>query len=453
MTRRLKDLIDPVPSHQRSRPLRDGTILMALIALAIYMAMTHNIPIINGKPGERLRADFAFANQVLRGQTPVRVGGVPVGIVDKVEAGPDALRSTRVEMRITDKNIVIHEDARAEIRWRTLLGGRMYIDLEPGSPRSPRKDDWVIGVARTANQTEFDDLLQPYDGGTEQAQRDVLRGLSATLADPATARRAVDALPDLEPIGRGTEPVLGTQAGDLRRMVKATATAVEALGADTTELEQLVTGAARTLGATATERQSLGEFLEQSPPSLDETLATMERLRVTLDHLDPLVDRLRPGARRLAPASTAARPALAEARSLLSELRPLLTAARPTFDDLRAVADSAVPVIDGLKPTIGRLNKEILPWLAERDDEAKTRNYEGIGPFFSVLNMAAAEYDAVGYRLHLSTPGSNNSVLTAAQGEFARTCKQKARTQRARIGCERMAAVLARGWLGRGRDK
>ena len=436
MNARLRNVIDPRPAHLRDRPLLNGVILLALIGLVVYMALTHNIPIINGKPGERLRADFAFANQVLPHQTPVRVNGVEVGKVDKIDAGPDPRRSTRVEMRITDDSIVVHEDARAEIRWRTLLGGRMYIDLEPGSARSPRKDDWVIPVAQTANQVEFDDLLQPYDGGTEQAQRDVLHGLSETLEDPRAVRAAVDALPGLETVGRGARPYLGTQAGDLRGVVAATATTVKALGADTGALQQLVTGARQTLAATTAQRQNLGEFLEQSPPSLDETQATMTRVRTTLDHLDPLADRLRPGARKLASAANAAQPALDEAAALLREARPLLTDARPTFDDLGAAARSAVPVIQGLEPTVDRLNKSILPWLDERDGESEMKNYEGIGPFFSVLNMAAAEYDQVGYRLHLSTPAASNSVLTIAQKAFAAQCERTARSRRARIGCD-----------------
>jgi len=450
---RLRDLTDPVSVGHRERPLRNGFILLALIGLAVYMAMAHNIPIINGKPGERLRADFAFANQVIPGQTPVRVQGVDVGSVDKVEAGPDARRSTRVEMRITDEDLVLHSDARAEIRWRTLLGGNMYIDLEPGSPRAPRLQDGVIPVSRTAGQAELDDLLQPYDGGTEQAQRDVLRGLHRAVSKPPVVRRAVDALPALEAVGRGIEPVLGSEVGDLRKMVAATATTVKALGADTNSLQRLVTGARQTLGATNARRAELGDFLELSPPTLDDTLVTMRRVRTTLDHLDPFVKDLRPGARDLAGAANAAKPALAEADDLLRELRPVLSGLRPTFSDLGAMAEAGVPVIRDLEPTIDRLNARTLPYLDKRDEESKLRNYQAIGPFFSVLNMAAAEYDAIGHRLHLSTPGGSNSVITAFQTQFARSCSERADSRRQRVGCRRMGTVLANGWFGRGEGR
>ena len=448
---RLRDLVDPVQSRHRPAPLRNGIVLAGLTALAVYMAVAHDIPFINGKPGERLRADFAFANQVVPGQTPVRVDGVEVGMVDAVGPGPDPRRSSRVEMRITDDDLVVHADARAEVRWRTLLGGNMYVDLEPGSARAPRLEDGVIPVSRTGNQAELDDLLQPYDGGTEQAQRDVIAGLRDSVADTPATREAIDALPGLETVGRGLEPVIGTERGDLAAAVAATATTVEALGADTTQLQGLVTGARQTLGATAARRRELGEFLALGPSTLDETRTTMTRLRTTLDHLDPLVERLRPGVRRLGPATRAAKPALAQADALLREARPVLAALRPAFGDLGALADAGVPVVEGLEPTIDRLNERTLPWLAERDDELDLRTYEAIGPFFSVLAMAAAEFDSIGHRLHLSTPGGSNSAITLFSIQFAEACKTRATSREQRIGCERMGDVLARGWFGRGR--
>lgn len=448
---RLRDLTDPVTSRQRSKPLRNGLVLFGLLGLAVYMAMSHNIPLINGKPGERLRADFAYANQVVPNQTPVRVHGVEVGGVDGLEGGPDPRRSTRVSMRITQDDLVIHKDARAEIRWRTLLGGNMYIDLDPGSPKAGELGDGVIPLSRTGNQAELDDVLQPYDGRTDDRQREILRGADEALEDPVAVRRAIDALPALEPIGRGIEPALGTEAGDLRRVVAATATTVEALGEDQTALRALVTGARRTLGATAVRREELGQFLELSPSTLDETKVTMERLVTTLDRLDPLVRDLRPGARELAPASNAAKPALAEGDALLRQARPLLRDLRPTFADLSAAADAGVPFLRDLEPVVDRLNEKTLPYLAERDEQSELRNYEAIGPFFSVLAMAAAEFDAVGHRLHLSTPGGSNSFITLYQQQIVKSCKAKAPNQRQEIGCRRMGKVLANGWFGRGK--
>ena len=272
----------------------------------------------------------------------------------------------------------------------------------------------------------------------------MLGGLVGRLRDdqaPSGARST--RCPSSRRSASGIEPVLGTEAGDLRKLVAATATTVEALGADTTALQGLVTGARQTLGATNARRAELGELLEVSPPSLDETLVTMRRLRTTLDHLDPLVDDLRPGARALAPAAErrAAR-RWPRPSGLLRELRPLLHRRRARRSTTcGATADAGVPVMDGLRADRRPAQRRdaAVPARARRRDRT-TRNYEAIGPFFSVLNMAAAEYDAIGHRLHLSTPAGSNSVIIAARRSSSRARATRRRRRGAeRIGCRRMA--------------
>jgi phospholipid/cholesterol/gamma-HCH transport system substrate-binding protein len=251
----------------------------------------------------------------------VRVRGIEVGTVERVKAGPDPLRSSRMTLRITGKDVAVHEDARATIRWRTVLGGSMFVDLEPGSPRAGKLDG-AIPRSQTASQVELDDILRIYDGQTEQRQRDTFRGLSDGFSDPDAFGEAIRALPKLRTVARGLEPLRGRESGDLRRAVAATATTVEALGADIGELQTLVTGARRTFGATRAKREELGEFLERSPATLDSTKVTMRRVRTTLDRLDPLARELRPGVRALRPAVDRIRPALVEAEGLLTEIQP-----------------------------------------------------------------------------------------------------------------------------------
>lgn len=447
LTERLRNITDPAPSRVREHPLRTGAILLTLATLVVFSAVTHNIPLINGKPGYPAAFEFKAANQV-NDRTPVRVHGVEVGRVDTIDGGGDPRQSSRVEVRITDETVSVRRDAKAAIRWRTVLGGSMYIDLDPGSPREPELGDGTIPTSRTTNQTELDDVLRIYNGDTEAAQRDALRGLAEGFGDPKSAGQAIRALPKLDTVRRGLPPVRGTESGDLRKVVAATATTVEALGSDVGSLQGLVTGARRTLGATADRRGPLGDFLELSPGTLDETRTTMRRLRGTLDHLDPLVQDLRPGVQRIKATSDATRPALREADLLLRQVRPVLQSAQPTFSDLTAVSDAGIPIIKGLEPTIDRLNDETLPFLAERDDSTRLQNFASIGPTFSVLNMAAAEYDSEGYRLHLSTLIGTNSVITLARSNMARSCRMTA-TPAQDGQCTRIASVLTQGLVGK----
>jgi phospholipid/cholesterol/gamma-HCH transport system substrate-binding protein len=442
----LRRRIDIVPAQHRTRPLLVGAIVITVTFLAILGAATRSIPFLP-KSGREVRAEFADATQVSN-RTVVRVGGVEVGRVDKVEAGSPADQTSVVKMRITDDDIVLHRDASAEVRWRTLFGGLMYIDLHPGSPSAPELGDAAIPKSRTSSQVELDQILQPYDGRTDDAQRTLLKELRSALANPRGVARTLDTLPVLRTVRLGTKPLRGRESDDLRRLVAATAKTVSGL-ADTQSLKGLVTGGSRALAVTDARRQDLGEMLELSPPSLDSTFITMRRLRTTLDHLDPLAVSLRPGARALAPAARAATPALRQTEAVLREVRPLLTAAAPTFDSLRGASRAGVPLMKGLDPTLSRLDKELLPYLGERDNETRLRNYESIGPFWAALSAAAAEFDSEGYRIRLTVPMNTNSVVNAPfTGALTTSCLRSG-LDAGRASCSQAATSLARAWFGR----
>ena len=253
---RVKNFIDPYPTRMRPHHVRNGVIVLALITLVTYSAITANIPVINGPPGKPVRAEFATANQV-DNRTPVRIHGVDVGKVQKVEGGADPRRSSIVTLRVTKGGVTIHRDARAVIRWRTLMGGRVYVDLDPGSPSAPPLGTGTIGLQRTSSQVEMDDAFRPYAGGTAEAQRVVFKGLTQGFSDARGIDRTIDTLPALRTVERGMEPYRGRDGDDLRRLVASTAKSSAELGRDTSQLQGLVEGANHTLAAFDNRRQDL----------------------------------------------------------------------------------------------------------------------------------------------------------------------------------------------------
>jgi virulence factor Mce-like protein len=441
----LRKRLDFIPAEHHTRPLISGLVVIGVVMFALVGAATRHIPL-TGKSGHPVRAEFAAADQVSK-RTVVRVGGIEVGRVDKVQAGSTPTRTSLVTMRITNSHVKLHQDASAQIRWRTLLGGLMYIDLQPGSPSAPLLGDAPIPASQTSSQVELDQFLQPYTGTTAQAQRDLLKGLRYTFTDPQGVGRTLRTLPVLRTVGRGLKPLRGTESGDLRRLVAATAKTVQALD-DTAGLRDLVAGADRTLGVTEARRNELGQLLDLAPPSLDSTFTTMARLRTTLDHLDPLAARLRPGARALAPAAQATTPALRQTRALLREIRPLLRAAGPTFDALGGASRSGVPLMAQLDPTLTRLDGELLPYLRKRDSGTRLLNYEAIGPFWAALAMDAGEFDRAGYRIRFTVPfGPNSFISSPVASAMARACARSA-IRGGAAECAKVDAALARSWFG-----
>src|SRR4051794_6107657 len=109
--------------------MRNGVIVLLASALGLWFCLTHSLPLLSREHGRVVRAEFANVNQVDT-RTPVRVGGVDVGKVEKIQLQV-ARHLAVVTMRITDRGVTVRRDAKAGVRWRNMLGGRMYIELRP----------------------------------------------------------------------------------------------------------------------------------------------------------------------------------------------------------------------------------------------------------------------------------------------------------------------------------
>lgn len=379
------------------RPLLVGLGVLALLALGMYLGIERRLPF-QGPGGRVVRAEFERATQ-LRADTPVRVRGVDVGLVEKVERDGDGERAT-VVMRIQDDDVRIARDARAEIRWRTVLGGNMAVELDPGSPSAPELGDAVIPRARTRTQVELDQLLQVYDGRTIASQRQLIAGLAGALEGGAAAEAIERLGPRLADTGPALRALRGERDGDLRALVHSAARTTAAFDRSERALRELVTGGGRTFSAIARQRERLGSALALAPDAMAATVAGARSIDRALPSLDAVAEELRPGARALAPAVEDARPALVRLDRLLDRAEPLLAEARPAVRRLSRAAPTGRRVVAAASPVVERLDRELLPWLDTPDDDSKLPVYQMIGPTFATLSAGAAYYDGAGHVLN-----------------------------------------------------
>src|SRR3954462_12951671 len=79
------------------------------------------------------------ASQLVKGDQ-VKVGGVSVGSVSKLELGQDA--RARIEISIDDDSVLpLHQGTRAEVRSTSLAGvANRYVALTPGPVNAPEMD-------------------------------------------------------------------------------------------------------------------------------------------------------------------------------------------------------------------------------------------------------------------------------------------------------------------------
>ena len=114
--------------HKGMPAFRAGLIALVIVVVARYFGFTKANPFAN--PYE-FEAVFDTVNN-LKTRSPVRIAGIEVGKVTKVEAIEEGDGAARVTMELQDKALPIHEDAELKIRPRIVLEGNFFVDLQPG---------------------------------------------------------------------------------------------------------------------------------------------------------------------------------------------------------------------------------------------------------------------------------------------------------------------------------
>ncbi len=127
-----------VPRKDRTgaSPFVVGLVVLVVACIGVFFGFTKHIPFTHGF---RVKAVFQSANSI-RENSPVRIAGVNVGKVTKIEGKPGSDAAV-VTMEINDKGLPIHKDAVMKIRPRIFLEGNFFVDVSPGTPSAPTIDD------------------------------------------------------------------------------------------------------------------------------------------------------------------------------------------------------------------------------------------------------------------------------------------------------------------------
>lgn len=389
---------ESVPIRDQPNMIRVGVISLLLLGLLMYAGYTRRIPLLP-KGGEVVTAEFADAANV-RKSTTVRIHGVDVGLVEKIESvGDGSSRKAVVKMRIKESADadVLRSDATASIYWRTLLGRNMYIELDPGTA-SGELGSATIPRDRTQTQVELDKALEPLDKTGRKAVQQFFDFLDDGFQLSDAPKATIDELaPAMRPLGPTASALRGQSAGDLIAAVRSTRDVAANLDKIDGKLASLIDNGNVAIGVTAARSADISSTLRIAPGALDVTRREMISLRDTLDRVDPVADELRPGARVLDDTSRALRPALDDVRPVLRDAKPLLRDLDPAVQRLQTTAQRGTPLIAQLQPTVNRLNEETIPFLNSKHQPSERKVYETVGPTVSALASATQNFDANGH--------------------------------------------------------
>ena len=345
-----------------------GLLTLAGLAVVVYFGFTKAVPF---RHHYTIQAVFSSANN-LRPDSPVRIAGVNVGKVESVRHVHAGEQAAIVTMRIDNKGLPIHKDARLKIRPRIFLEGNFFVDVNPGSPSAPRLGDGDrIPINQTSTPVQVDQVLTALQSDSRKDLRGLLRELASGLSGKGAAGYQAS-IPYWAPAYRDSSVVNDALRGqaehDLSGYVRNAGATAEALDRNDVQLKSLITDFNTTANAFAVEDRPLSAAVAELPRTLRAGMPALAALNASFPSVRRLIVDARPAARSSLPALEAGLPLVRQVRGLVSppELSGLTHDLRPTVPALTRLNQETVPLYEQVRAASSCQNEVILPWTQDR---------------------------------------------------------------------------------------
>lgn len=418
-------------------PLRAGGIALVVLAVFTFFAFAKDIPFTKGY---EMKAVFKNAS-ALQLNSPVRIAGVDVGKVSKVEAVGDDSTLTEVTMKIDKEGLPIHKDARLKIRPRIFLEGNFFVDVRPGTPSSPDlADGGTIGPSQTSAPVQLDQVLGTLKTTARQDLQKLLQGYGDSIngkptagedatQDPDTQGQTAgeslnDSLGDAPDALRQTaivnEAFMGTSPRDLARLIKGTQKTSAALVRSEGNLKGLITNFNITTGALADRQNELRATFRELPRVLDAANPAFDKLNASFPNTRAFARELVPGVRETPATIQASLPWIAQTRALVrpSELGGAIGDLQPAIRDMATFTDGTVTFLQQADAFNRCALNNLLPTGdAVIQDGALSTGVPNYQEFFQSLVGLSGEsqnFDGNGNYVRFTTGGGDQTRRTGA---------------------------------------
>jgi phospholipid/cholesterol/gamma-HCH transport system substrate-binding protein len=344
---------------QKQAPTLGRILVMAGFALScfglllyLWVAFGGGFPL---KPkGYRFHARFGEAAQLAQ-QADVRISGVPVGKVVKLELGPG--HTTDATIELDERYAPIPRDSRAILRTKTLLG-ETFVELTPGHKQNGLlPEDGTLPDAQVSRTVELDEVFRSLDPQTRHSFQVWMQSLAQGINGRGADLNA--AFGNLAPFAEDTNTLLVTldrQEQAVQQLVRNTGFVFDALSRRSSQLTGLISSSNAVFGTVANRNQQLQDTFKAFPTFERESILTLNRLNRFTHEVNPIITELRPVARQLSPTLQAAGRLAPSFRDFFVNLGPLITAARPGLPAFRKFLNDARPALGQLDPFTRSLN-------------------------------------------------------------------------------------------------
>jgi ABC-type transporter Mla subunit MlaD len=351
-----------------SNPVMVGAITVLIVILAVFLAYNANqgLPFV---PTYRVTAQVPNADELVPGNE-VRIGGVRVGVIEKIEPveQDDGTTTARLDLKLDASADPIPTDSTVTVRAQSSLGLK-YLEIDKGESDEGFAEGSELPLsAAKPEPVDLDEVLNTFDEPTQLAvQRNLFEFGNAIAARGPALNAAIGELSPLlqrlEPVGRILS-ARNTRLGRLFQALRDTAGEV----APVAEIQaQMFVALDTTFGGLAqVARPFIQQTIVKAPQTEDTAIATLPTIAPFLAHNAQLFAELRPGIRALrvnaptiADATVAGIPALRAAPKLNAELEPTADAlldlannagAREGLDELTAFNQILAPTLKFITP-------------------------------------------------------------------------------------------------------
>jgi phospholipid/cholesterol/gamma-HCH transport system substrate-binding protein len=423
-----------------ANPFTVGMLVLLAAALLAYAGFSKHVPFTHGF---RVKAVFANANNV-RPNSPVRIAGVNIGKVKKVEAykGGDGNASV-VTMEIDKAGLPIHKDATLKVRPRIFLEGNEFVDLSPGTPSAPTINDGdTLPMTQTSAPVQFDQILTALQSDTREDLQRLLEGYGTALtyqptaADDATQdpdvkgqtaaqslNDSLDTAPEaLRNVSIVNNAFLGLQRHDLSGLVDNTGKVTRALSRNQQSLKDFITNFNTTMASLASRQDALKQTIALLGPTLEHTSSALVSLNKSFPNTRAFAKEILPGVKETPATIDASMPWIAQARKLLgpAELGGLTKELRPATVDLAKLVDGSITALPQADLVSQCVTHTILPTGDVKIEDGQfTSNVENYKEFWYAMVGLAGEsqnFDGNGHYVRFAVGGGSQTISTGKYG-------------------------------------
>ncbi len=265
-----------VKTFRERSPILIGIIsLIALAAGTTGAFFIDRLPMV--KQAYEIKAEFANAAG-LTAENQVRVAGIKVGTVEKVELERDRVLVTMEVENGTE----LPRESFAEIKLATLLGTK-FVDIEAKGGGAPMEPGDVIPLERTAVPYEIYQASNQGTGVLEDLDGELLNDLLSELSRLVKiSRQEIGvALEGLNELGEG----LNARTSDLDSLLRGANDLTRLLSEEGDELVSLIDSSNAVLGSLAAKRERLQSLLEATRLMAGELETILRTNRGNLDSI------------------------------------------------------------------------------------------------------------------------------------------------------------------------